>query len=556
MANSSAVFQKLQALWPIRRPQKILLSALCIVALTIPKPVEAQNQVTINQAEEVIGATVQGERVRKLIGEVSLRTDDMVMYCDSAYQYLEKNEVRAFGNIEIDTPEEQIYADTLVYFTDVDFSQLRGRVIIEADSATLFSQAVDYRFSTKVGHFLEYVRLEDQEGVLTANSGFYYREPDSAVFRGDVQIADSLQYVEGDSLFINRQKETYRLYGNIFVDDRENNVMLKGDSLKADTVGHRKLEGDAWLKKFGAEPDTSADSSDPSLTDRSSGINPRPADSSTTPDSIRDDSLSPYVRQKRARIAPPDSINTSGTPSPAPPDTAASDTTHIRARTIYSIQETTDTDTISVINAYQNVRIWSPKFSAVADTARYDDQTENFVLRSNPTAWHKQVQLTGPYIRVRLENGEIDQLVSFPVPFVVQQDTAIDRLNQITGDTLRVNFIQGEISRIHVAPNGQLLRFTKNENDEPDGAVEMTAPSITLLFEAGALDSMKALGPVDGMYLPESQKTAERRLDGFTWTPELRPQRPREPMKRRLPPIPEDPPFELPARYRQAHMPE
>ncbi|MDX1618699.1 MAG: OstA-like protein [Balneolaceae bacterium] len=460
-------------------------TVLMVASLCSPIPAEAQDRVTINRANEVIGITVEGERVRKLIGDVSLRTEEMTMFCDSAYQYLEKNEVRAFGNIEINTEEENIYADTLIYFTDVDFSQLRGRVIIEADSATIFSRAVDYRFSTKVGHFLEQVRLEDPDGTLVANTGFYYREPDSAVFRGQVQLADTLQYVEGDSLFINRRSEEYNLYGDVFLDDRENNVVLKGDSLKADSTGRRLLEGNAWLKRF--EADTA--------------------------------------------------------------DTAQADTTHIRSRIIHSIRTTTETDTATVINAYHSVRIWSPKFSAVSDTARYESQTETFELTSDPKAWHDSIQLTGPYIKVRLKDEEIDELESYPSPFVVQQDTAIDRLNQVKGDTLIANFTEGEISRIHVFPNGRLLRYTKNDNDEPDGAVDLSSPSILIFFIDGELVEMKAEGPVDGSYLPESQKTSERRLDGFTWNPEQRPGEPEEAMRRRFPPIPDERPFEFPRRY-------
>ncbi|MDX1638761.1 MAG: OstA-like protein [Balneolaceae bacterium] len=531
-----------------------LLLTLLLAAL-LPDSVRGQDRVTINRAQEVIGVTLQGERVRKLIGDVSLRTDDMTMYCDSAYQYLDRNEVRAFGNIEINTPEEQIFADTLVYFTDVDFSQLRGRVIIQTDSATLYSQAVDYRFTTKVGHFLEYVRLKDPDGVLTANSGFYYREPDSAVFRGNVQLSDSLQYAEGDSLFINRRKNTYRLYGDIFVDDRENQLMLKGDSLKADSAGHRYLEGNAWLKKFEPpgngedrtprEPAVSAEAGD---TIRATS-HPVPADS-LVPDSSRNRYMQ-MIAAKRMDSLPADTTSAPG----MEPDTTSADTTHIRAQIIHSIQQTTPADTQNVINAYRNVRIWSPKFSAIADTARFEEQTEVVTLRSNPTAWHKQVQLTGPFIEVRLSDGEIQQLLSHPRPFVVQQDTSINRLNQITGDSLTVQFSDGEISKIRVEPNSHLLRFTKNENDEPDGAVDLTAPSITLLFEDGALDSMKATGPVDGMYLPQSRQTEERRLDGFIWTPERRPKKPAEPMVPRLPPIPEEPPFELPPRYIKAKSP-
>jgi len=460
----------------------VAVVAVLIPTLFLPFRTNAQDRVIINRANLSSGAIIEGERVNKLIGNVSLRTEDMTMYCDSAYQYRDKNEIHAFGNIEINTEEENIYADTLIYFSEVDFSQLRGRVIIEADSGTIYSQAVDYRFSTKVGHFLDRVRLEDPDGTLTADGGFYYREPDSAVFRGRVQLADTLQYVEGDSLFINRRSESYSLYGDIFLDDRENNVVLKGDSLKADSTGRRFLEGNAWLKKFD-------------------------------------------------------------------PDTAETDTTHIRSRIIHSFRTATETDTNTVIDAYHSVRIWSPKFSSVSDSAHYESATETFELTAGPKAWHKNIQLTGPYIRVKLRDEEIDELISYPSPFVVQQDTAIDRLNQVKGDTLVADFIEGDISRIHVYNNGRLLRFTKNDNEEPDGAIDMTSPSIRIFFRDGELTEMKAQGPVDGSYLPESEKTASRRLEGFAWDPEQRPQEPEEAMKRRFPPIPEELPFELPRRY-------
>ncbi|MDZ7680737.1 MAG: OstA-like protein [Fodinibius sp.] len=112
-----------------------------------------------------------------------------------------------------------------------------------ADSTTLFGNSVDYRFSTKVAHFLDEIRLEDQRGTLLANSGFYYREADSAEFRGQVQLADSLQYLEGDSLFSNRSNEYYELYGDIYGNDRENNSMIQGNYLESDSTGRRLLRG-------------------------------------------------------------------------------------------------------------------------------------------------------------------------------------------------------------------------------------------------------------------------------------------------------------------------
>jgi len=445
----------------------------------------AQSPVTILQADRIEGGSYQGNQVRKILGNVHLQSKKLEMYCDSAYQFINKNQIRAFGNIEVDTKSEKIWADTLIYLTDLDFSRLRGRVIIEADSTTLFGNSVDYRFSTKVAHFIDEIRLEDQRGTLLANSGFYYRKADSAEFHGKVQLADSLKYLEGDSLYSNRKAKRYEMYGDFYGNDRQHDSMIKGDYLEADSTGRRLLKGHAWLKSF--EKDTT--------------------------------------------------------------DTTQTDTTHIRAQIIRSEEKRLKKDTTQVVHAYQNVRIWSPSFSAVGDTSLYSDSTNTFEIWSNSTAWHKQVQLTGPYIIAKLKNGHIDSLKSYPHPFSVQQDTSIDRLNQISGDTLTAGFESGALKQIHVNGNSHLLRFTTNDLDKPDGAIDITAPTILILFDKGKVDTMKAIGAVNGSYLPESEQTAKRRLDGFAWNPDQRPERPKEKMQRRFPPIPDKVFFKLPDRY-------
>lgn len=469
----------------------LLLSFLAVQLAGWNQDAQAQNQVNILEADSIKGGQYEGERVQKILGDVHLKSKNMEMYCDSAYQFVNKNEIRAFGNIQIDTETEKIWADTLRYYTNVDFSQLRGRVIIEADSTTLFGNSVDYRFTTKVANFLDEIRLEDQRGTLVADSGFYYREADSAKFYGKVQLTDSLQYLEGDSLFSNRETKYYELYGDIFGDDQENDSMIQGEYLEADSTGRRLLEGNAWLKSF--QQDTA--------------------------------------------------------------DTTQADTTHIRAKTILSQEQRMPTDTSAIVFGYDSVRIWSPSFASVSDTSKYTDSTDTFELWSNAKSWHKQVQLTGPYIRAKIVNGDIDSLISHPRPFSVQQDTSIDRLNQITGDTLHADFKDGVLNEIYVFGNSKLLRFTKNDQDEPDGAVDLSAPNIRIFFKDGELARMKAIGAVNGSYLPESEKTKTRRLDGFSWNPELRPQRPEKKMQRRFPPIREELFFELPDRYIQ-HLKE
>ncbi|WP_138429245.1 OstA-like protein [Fodinibius saliphilus] len=451
----------------------------------LPEYADAQNKVNILKADSIVGGSYNGERVQKILGDVRLRSQNMEMLCDSAYQFVNKSEMRAFGNIQIDTEDEMIWADSLKYFTDIDFSQLRGRVVIETDSTTLFGNSVDYRFTTKVAHFLDDIRFEDEQGILLANSGFYYRKADSAVFRGHVQLKDSLKYLEGDSLFTNRSSEYYEMYGNVFGDDQENKTMIQGRYLESDSTGRSLLKEEAWLKNF----------------------------KSDTTDSTR------------------------------------ADTTHIQAQKILSSEQRTERDTTTVIHGYENVRIWSPDFSALSDTTQYTDSTDTFELWSNAKSWHKQVQLTGPYIKAKIIDGNIDSLKSYPRPFSVQQDTTLERLNQITGDTLHADFNEGDLRQIYVFGNAHLLRFSKNEEGDPDGAIDMIAPDIRIFFQKGKLVKMKGIGAINGSYLPESKQTANKKLEGFSWDPKKRPKRPETPMQRRFAPISEQVFFDLPRRY-------
>ncbi len=443
--------------------------------LSSPKYIYSQSTVNIIQADRAVGGIVDGQNVRKILGNVILQTDKMLMETDSVYQFVDRNLLMAFNN-QIETENEIIWADTLYHNTRTEFSRLRGRVIIQSEQNIVFSDSIDVDQVLDLAIFNVPVRFEDERGILIAENGLYYQAVDSAIFRGNVQLADSTQYLEADSLFMNRSADLYELFGRVYADDFEDNVRFSGDYLYADSLGYRLLTGDAWLMEV---------------------------------------------------------------------NEAETDTTHLFAEMI----ELLETDTTSYMDAFENVRIWSPKFSAIADTANYRDDIDQFILRSNPILWQKRMQLTGPYIEALLENDEIKFLRSFTQPIVVMEDSTTGRLHQMTGDTLHAYFDDGNIERIRVFDNNESIFHNTNEDDEPDGLIEMiSAGSLTMFFTEGDIDSLVAMRNIDGSFLPEEPQNIERRLDNFRWDPELKPEKP-ELRSPRLPPIPEERPFEMPPRY-------
>jgi lipopolysaccharide export system protein LptA len=440
-----------------------------------PAETVAQSNAIIEDGDLLTGGMVDGQRVQKILGNAVLNLDGMRMEADSVYQFEGQNRFQAF-NIMFDTEDEIIWADTLYHNSLTDFSELRGRVVVKSESNTVFSEAIDVDMPSDLAVFKVPVRFEDDRGILLADSGLYYQEVDSAVFRGNVQLSDSTQYLESDSLFMNRSDDLYELFGSVYADDFEENVTFAGNYLLADSTGYRLLTGNAWLMELNEEE---------------------------------------------------------------------TDTTHLFAEKI----ELFESDTVSNMDAYEDVTIWSTKFSAIADTANYRDDLDQFLLRAGPIVWQKNIQLSGPVIEAYLENDDIRFLSSYTRPIAVQEDTLTGRLHQMTGDTLHAFFDNGTIQRIEVFDNSEIIFHQRDENDEPDGLIELIAagPS-TMTFVDGEFDFFKAVQNVDGTYLPEDPENIDRQLSNFRWDPELKPEKP-EMRTPRLPEIPAERPFQLPPRY-------
>ena len=437
---------------------------------------DAQSRVRILQSDELEGVVAAEGRIRKLTGNVSLSTEDFTIVCDSAWHFLDLEELRAWGNIEITSERDQIWTDKATYDLVSEVALFEGRVVMQSEQALLFSEEVFYSFVTEIALFPGRLRLEDDRGVLVADSGYYYNALDSAVFRGNVQVADSLQYIEADSMFTRRSDEYYELHGRVYLDDQENRTRLTGGFVLADSTGYRRVEGGSRMRRISED---------------------------------------------------------------------LSDTTFLWADWLEVHQK----DTINTFSAYDEVHIWTESYSSISDTAHYDDAVEQFILEGDPRLWYEEMQLTGPYILIQLEEDSVRFLESHLNSFAVQRDTSIDRLNQITGDTLYIQFEDGTISYMQVYPRGNVLYFVKDSDGQADGAIEMTADFIKLLFEDGELEDVIARRNVDGTFYQEKEGLSQRRLGGFVWEPEMRPRRPEIPMEPRLPPVPEERPFELPWRF-------
>ena len=225
-------------------------------------------------------------------------------------------------------------------------------------------------------------------------------------------------------------------------------------------------------------------------------------------------------------------------------DSTTSDTTHIYAIELLMIEN----DSTSTIDGIGDVSVWSANFSSLSDSLFYNSKSQNFKLLGSPKTWHKNIQLTGPFITVQLDSNQVKELKSHPGAFAVQEDSLTGRLHQLKGDSLFAYFDAGQVSEIILHPKSEILYHTKNDANKPDGAMESASPKTILYFENGEL-VRAVMGQNQGYFLPEYDGLMARKLDGFSWNPGLRPSKTTVQPTPRWPPIPKERPFTLPDRY-------
>ncbi len=430
-------------------------------------PLQAQKRVDILRAAKGTGAQTEKGFVRTLTGNVLLRSEKITVACDSAIHFVDLDELYAYGNITITTETETIRTRKLFYNTQTEWSRLEQGVVITRDSTVLTSESVEYSFDTEIAQFLRPLEIRDPDGMMLALRGTYFAKTDSAMVFGNVQVSDSTYYLEADSAYTNRESKSHKLFGQVFLHDKEEDTRLTGAYVEADSTGRRLIRGDAFIEQI---------------------------------------------------------------------DSTEADTSYIRAAEILVRR---DADKQRTILATGGVMSWSADYATLSDTTHVFEADSLTLLRGSPRAWHKDMQLSGASLDISFRNEKIHQILAYGEPSAAQLDSVTRRVHQMKGDTLLLSFSDGEISLFRIHPTASVLYHNHKEDDTPDGAIELKAQSIEVVFEDGDVVDVRAWTGIDGSFLEESVELDTRRMPGVLWEPEEKPLRPAtRPTPRLTPAVP------------------
>jgi lipopolysaccharide export system protein LptA len=492
---------------------------------TIEDTTQTLSRVELLQAGVLEGDVLpNGEKVRILKkderGQVQFKQKNTVMYADSVFQYIDRNQIEAFGNIRfVEQDSLTLVGDTLYYDGYTKIAKVRGNVVMQDQDKTVQTRKLNYNLKTKTANYFEGGRVTDRTSRLTSDKGSYNTNSRIATFDGNVQALSPDQQLIAESVVYNTQTKTifFDSEGKIINKDGTINA-IKGTQINAQTGVLKTAEGATVATRIeNREYIISANFIDyDNLTEKG----------------VFKENVQLYYKKEKITIfgneAYYDGINsrldTYGDALLVKP--FKNDTLYISADTLIAINDSVAAQ--QRFYGYRNVKIYKRDLQGICDSLNYDLEDSIIYFDYDPVLWNTSNQLSGTRIKAKLRDNTVDSLTITEKSFVISADI-FGQFNQIKGRDLLAIFDSGYIKRVNVDGNGESIYFILDEQKDKEtllkGMNYIKCSSIIMKFISdNTLEEILFLQQPEGQVIPPqliSKKNSE--LSNFSWRIEEKP---------------------------------
>lgn len=446
---------------------------------------------------------------QRLIGNVELESENIYMYCDSAYSYNDKNMVDAFGNVHIIKDDTlHMYADYINYNEDTKWAEAYGNVRLVNKSSTLTTDTLHYDMNNEIGYYEDYGTVKDSTNTLFSKIGEYYAQLDKTFFKTEVEattpnytlVSDTLIYEqqsgivsilgpttifnETDTLlatygFYNTQTEDIELFQRpVFINENQN--------ITADSIYYNKETGDG--KALG-----NADIHD--FENRMI---------------VRGNKVTYNEKMETAMVT----------------DSAHFllytdlDTLYLRADTLSTVPDTIPNE--KIIKAYYKVRFFREDLQGKCDSLVYWSKDSTVQMFTDPVVWSGDNQITADYIEMITLDKENQKIDINQNAFIIAMEDST-KYNQIKGRDMTGYIRDNDLYRIDVDGNGQSIYYARDENGIVGINIAQSS-NIQIFLTDSKVNKIKFIESPDGQLRPMIDVTdQERKLSGFSWLDNIRP---------------------------------
>lgn len=200
---------------------KTFLLFICLIGMLTPVIAQKESKIRILHADFYKPETAMNRS--KLIGNVKLRQNDVLMFCDSLYQYSDSNYVEAFGNVHaIQNDTLHLWGDYMNYNGTTQLAKVRDNVVLQDPQITLTTDFLDYNAFTRIGYYFNEGTIKDSTTTLISNEGYYFTRDNEMFFKDSVRVTTPEYDLYSDTMKYQTETKIISILGatTIYGDNR------------------------------------------------------------------------------------------------------------------------------------------------------------------------------------------------------------------------------------------------------------------------------------------------------------------------------------------------
>ncbi len=488
-----------------------LLIALLLFNFHSTAQKRTRKEIVIEEAEYLIYKQSVAQNVQRLLNNVKLSHQNMVMYCDSAWFYAASNSVDAFGKVHIISNDTlNMYSDFINYRGNDGIAKAIGNVKLKDPKLTLTTDTLDFDTKTEVGYYESGGKIVDSTNVLTSMIGRYYSQKNELFFKDSVKLVNKDYVMTSDTMKYNTVSEVATILGptHIIGDssylysekgwfDTKNNIseLLKNSTIRK---GDSQLQGDYIYYE------------------------------DNTGKGIAKGNVIINDFKNKIIIAGDNAKYNDFTQNALMADSALfiqyynSDSLFLHADTLFTKPDTSEVNQKLVL-CYNNVRFYKSDTQGQSDSLVYFTKDSTIQLFIEPVIWAENSQLSAEFIEMKNYAVPPNKVFLKENSFIIQEMDSL-KFNQIKGKNM-VGLINksNQLYQINVSGNGQSIYYPEDDKDYV-GVNKAESSNIILYLNENKINRISFLNTPVGIMSPIKEGLdPETRLEGFKWRENERP---------------------------------
>ncbi len=491
---------------------------LFLISLNV-LPIIAQEKAVIDIKHSDEGRLAKNG-VYRLIGNVKLEHKNMVMTCDSLYQYRDSNYIEAFGRVHaIQNDTLHLWGDFLTYNGNTEQAKVRNHVIMQDPRITLTTDYLDYDAANRIGYYFNKGTIRDSINTLISDIGYYYVSLNEMFFKDSVKVYTPDYTMFSDTLKYQTETKFITILGptHIYGDNRTlysengwyNTLTSHAELYKNNQINYNNYQGKA--------------------------------------DTLVVDSLTGTALMYR-NIHLYDTINNILIQGNYGEVLKNNDYAFITRRALLTLVGQTDSlfihgDTLSVskdtlnyniMKAYHHTKFFSQELQGVCDSMVFPVADSTVYLYHSPIVWASGNQMTATDIDMHIRNNQVDRFrLNNKAMIVNQVDSTMYKLqpdqkekmfNQIKGRNMTGIIHNNELRTMVVDGNGEAIYYP-DDKGVIIGLNRATSSTIRIELLDKKIQDITFINKPEGSLNPLFMvKPEEQQLKDFQWHIELKPQ--------------------------------